>query len=143
MILNGKKIGYLMLGGESFTSTKIFPAYYNFPQMDPLTRYVQSYDIVDIDKTGIQFGIGVTGQICLGVGKTPVYCQVISNGEKYVMLRTRGCKTENPDGITVVGIAAWCKLSDLGEMIPATGGVNSPSYILFIFNMKEAAPHVS
>lgn len=148
MLVNGKQVGHLILGGETFTSENMFPAYYDFPKISHDKSY-PTYDISSFDKTGVKFERShITSDANFDFGPLSVYKQILSADDKYLLVKSLDTMVVSPTSDNpaawVRGLALWFKLSDLGgEMIPATGGVNSPSYILFIFNVKGATPHVS
>ncbi|MBA1393471.1 hypothetical protein EQ500_06260 [Lactobacillus sp. XV13L] len=126
MLVNGEKVNNLILGGETFISKRAFPAYYDFPNMKHTIEYYPTYDISSCDKnTGVKFEqshIAKIASLDLSANHTLVYAQILSAGDKYLLLKSLdGSVTTGVTGsnVWVRGLPLWFKLSELGgEMIP-------------------------
>lgn len=129
MLVNGKEVNHLIIGGETFTSENIFPAYYDFPQLPTKTDF-KRYDIKRNAKNNgfefEQYPINYDSQSHIMSKNVLVYNEIISLGSKYILVKTVESVCTSPVVSTAIWVEdyiAWCKLSELGGvMIPATGG---------------------
>ena len=153
MLAGGKEVNYLMINGEVFESNKAWPKFYKFKNYSsPLKWYKLQLDnnnnVTLVDDT-----VSAHGHIYFGVNmdKAIVYKTIKYNGEEYALV---DCvisiyqPNHNVNGgwelSDALHTAAWFKMSNLGVGTPIAqnGGVNSPSYLLFIYDIREVASYV-
>lgn len=153
MLANGKEANYLMINGDVFESSNAWPKFYKFKNnSQPLTMYKLQIDNNNVTLVNDM----VSGQrhIYFGLNwdKVIVYKTLNYNGEEYALVDCSISIYDSNQNATggwqlsaVLNTAAWFKMSDLGggTLIVENGGVNSPSYLLFIYDIREVAPYVS
>ncbi|RMC24412.1 hypothetical protein [Lactobacillus sp. ESL0247] len=122
MLINGKQISNLILGGETFTSKRAFPQYYKFGANKDLLN-IPVYEISVSAKSEPSFSPITHSdehgphQLLAEIDCSNlvlVYQQVSCNGEQYVFLKTSAIMLLHWE----FGIAYWVKASDLGGMLP-------------------------
>ena len=119
MLMNGKEINHLLLNAEQFDLS-------NFGKKIKIVKRIEvSYNYVRMD--GSYFHSDTGGSSIIMVG-TMGYIIGLTYGECFYIFNT---KVENPVGLWVP--------KDSVEILE-NGGVNSPSYLLIIYNMREVAP---
>lgn len=117
MLMNGKEVNHLVVNGEKFDKS-----YY----MRKI-RFLKDFASNDgwISPTGIAMGSGNGG---MGVEKGNTGYTILKYKNGYCAYVDIGFK-----------IGFWVT-EDCIEFIDETGGVNKPSYLLFIYCMKEVLP---
>ena len=145
MLMNGQKVNYLVLNGEKFTSESAFPKYYKFKNQSELKTYNLELD----PNNNVVFNVQRRRQwetndwVYYGAylsQKNLVLAIVKNNGQQYALTY---CEVNFKTGsVGSQSIAVWINVSEAGGMTLAdeTGGVNKPSYLLFIYCMKEVLP---
>ena len=131
MLMNGKEVNHLMIGGKSYTADDFLPAIYEFGEKFTNKHYYRALDAsgafsMHYGQVNFNLGIDKYDRQTL-VDKIAYY-----NGEEYALV---DCLLQTPgDGEMMYGVA-WIKVSEMGGMtrVDATGGVNKPSYLLFIY----------
>lgn len=117
MLVNGKEVNHLIIGGETFDSRIFLPALYKFGNTE--IKYYYELSIVDgnlelkKEQTTVEFWtLGLRNQIT-------VYQILNFEGEKYALVR---CYVEFAGGSTLANV--WIKVSEAGGMtrIDVAGG---------------------
>lgn len=119
MLMNGKEVNHLFLNGEQFDLS-------NFGKKIKIVKRIEvSYNYVRMDGSYFHSDTGGSSIIMAG---TMGYIIGLTYGECFYIFNT---KIENPVGVWVP--------KDSVEILE-NGGVNSPSCLLIIYNMREVAP---
>ena len=146
MLAGGKEINYLMLNGEVFGSSNIFPKLYKFSN----NRKHSFFYELDFDKNknpiltlvNSNYSVALEDQDFAKVGFVLNY-----KNEKYALAKCTINWGSDSGSVSYIPVKAylWIKMSEYGGGTPIAqnGGVNSPSYLLIIYNMEEATPYVS
>ena len=144
MLAGGKEVNYLMINGDVFASNQNFGQNYNFSNSNPRAKY---YDVkFDSDNKPIMSMAKMTARtantnldytIELDVPNSAMVYKIITfQNEKFALTECRlivkGSNNIAPH------MPLWIKMSDFGGGTPIVenGGVNSPSYLLVIYNME-------
>lgn len=135
--MNGKKVNYLVLNGEKFTSESAFPKYYKFKNQSELKIYNLELDPNNNIVFNVQRKIGWETNDWTYYGahlseKNLVLAIVKNNGEQYALTY---CMVDFKTGaVGSQSIVVWINVSEAGGMTPvdSLGGVNKPPYLLFI-----------
>ena len=153
MLAGGKEVNYLMINGDVFESNKVWPRLYKFGASNVKGGYW--YYLIKNSKgklvpTPYLDSSFFTTQITIEPNNTLVYKTMMYEGQEYALVdctlsgtydgfETKMTNTNN------IRCAVWIRMFDFGGGTPIAqnGGVNSPSYLLFIYDIWEVAPYVS
>lgn len=143
MLAGGKEVNYLMINGDVFESNQNFGQNYKFATSNPRAKY---YDVKFDNKGPIMVMAKTTTRTTSsssdytievdGLDSAMVYKIIVFQNEKYALTECRliakGSNNLAPH------MPLWIKMSDFGGGTPIVenGGVNSPSYLLVIYNME-------
>lgn len=132
MLMNGQKVNHLVINGESYTADDFLPAKYDFGKsftdynyfhyiLDGKDAFYEHYQVTNLHPDDLTIKWAMVNQIAF------------YKGEEYALINC--WLDDQTNGTGMYGGYAWIKASDLGGMtrVDATGGVNKPSYLLFIY----------
>ena len=148
MLAGGKEVNYLMISGDVFESNKAWPKSYKFNAdilKDTTWYYLEKNgngELILTPQTDSHF---LHTQIVISNKNVLVYRTMSYQNEEYALINCYIVGTQQGFGDTdLVRCAIWVKMSDLGGGTPIVenGGVNSPSYLLFIYDIREVTPYV-
>lgn len=147
MLADGKVVNYLMIGGEVFAKKLTLPKLYSFglPQNDRPQYMIKMYSDGTFDFTSTPYDIHLGYYNGLGsTAVVPVFQILEYKGSNYALTCGKNFLHNNGTSTGSIGIY-WIKMSDFGDYRPVSpdlGGVNSPSYLPFIYDIWEVAPYV-
>ena len=140
MLMNGQKVNYLILNGEKFTSENAFPFFACYPKADTSTtafEYELYYEGLT-PKFKRKFENDIFKVELIDPNKVLVTDFMTFNGEEYVKIYAN---RKNYGGNWTQYANAWVKSDAFGGFVKLDiGGKNKPSYLLFIYYVKEVAP---
>ena len=149
MLANGKEVNYLMINGEVFGAKNNLPRYYRFGKNSEVYQSELSYNA---DNKADFYIPQYSNEICLlkllAPSKTLV-AQLVKdvNSDIYALVFCKlTYKYTGPNSYSdrEYNGWSWIRPIDFGGCTPLEkmGGVNSPSYLLFIYNIREVTPYV-
>ena len=129
MLMNGKEVNHLVVNGETFD--KSYSAGVKAKVIEKKGNvWIGTAWIGSIRKDGtIVTGINGGGNYAKSVGDIVTVIAIYKNAAAFLARDT-----------DIINTGSWISLNNLEFIDDKTGGVNKPSYLLFIYYVKEAAP---
>ena len=153
MLAGGKEVNYLMINGDVFQAKNNFLKLYKFGNNKENNRYFEL--AFDANQNPILNEVKAEQSLyypyykisLVNYNSAKVAMVFLYKNEKYALAKCRFLLNVETSDMTGIAATAylWIKMSDYGGGTPIAqnGGVNSPSYLLFIYDIGEVVPYVS